>query len=84
MAIERIDNNRGYSKQNCRWATPKEQARNRRKNILVIFNGKSVSISVVAEQINMPYQMLWQRIRKHGWSIEDAVSIPKYHKHNKA
>lgn len=39
LQIDRIDNNKGYEKNNCRWVTPKENARNKRNNTWVTING---------------------------------------------
>lgn len=38
-SIERVDNNLGYCKSNCIWATNKEQGRNKRNNVVVFYNG---------------------------------------------
>ena len=50
MSIDRIDNNKGYSKENCRWATNKEQIDNRRNTYVFTINGKEYASSSEAEK----------------------------------
>lgn len=40
LTIDRIDNNKGYSPQNCRWVTRKTQQRNRRSNVYILYKGE--------------------------------------------
>ena len=75
-SIDRKNNGKGYFKDNCHWATRKQQQRNTRKNRLITFNGKNKCISEWAEEFNIHPRTLHNRIYKLGWSIEKALTIP--------
>lgn len=72
FSIERKDNNKGYSKDNCVWATAKEQANNRRNTFYLELGGEKIPISVFAKNNNISRSKIYQRIRS-GMSHSDAV-----------
>jgi len=74
--IDRIDNDKGYCKENCKWVTSKQNSRNKRNNCLILFDGKFKCIAAWAEETKVPYYVLHQRIYKYGWSAEKALTTP--------
>ena len=73
LTIDRIDNDKGYSPDNCRWTTSKIQNRNKRNTKFTnedIENIKKAGMNV--EQIR-------QRALKYRLTLEEAIKIPKYH-----
>ena len=64
-SIERIDNNGPYSRENCCWATRKEQSNNRRSTRYVKYEGRMWTLAHLAEHLGLPYQTLYHRV-KHG------------------
>lgn len=80
LSLDRIDNSLGYYKENCRWSTQKEQTRNTRKNVNIIFNGKTQCLSAWAEEYKISPGTLWCRIYKSNWTIERALMTPTKYK----
>ena len=72
--IERINNNGHYCKENCRWATLIEQARNRRDNVIVHYDNKKMTIPEWSEFIGINPRTLRARILFYNWPIEMALT----------
>lgn len=71
-SIERVDNEQGYSKENCKWATSSEQNRNKRNNVFVTIAGDTKSLAEWVEHSGISRHTLYGRI-KAGWREEDLL-----------
>ena len=71
-SIERINNNKGYSKNNCNWIPKKEECRNKQNS--VIYNGELASEA--SKRLKMSRWAIILRIRD-GWSLKRAFNTPK-------
>lgn len=74
--LERLDNSKGYSKDNCKWASTKEQARNTRQNVNLTHNGKTMCMMDWSKELNIPYPTIQDRVRR-GWSVDKVLTRRK-------
>ena len=74
LTIDRIDNSRGYSPDNCRWVSYKKQNNNKVCNLLITFCGETRTLAEWCEIKHLDYITTYYRIYKYHWEIEKAFS----------
>lgn len=82
MWLERVKNELGYSPENCRWSTPKQQQNHRTNNTLITHKGETLTVSSWAERLGVKRGVIALR-HWRGWSPEECLyGRPKYRAQN--
>lgn len=71
--LDRIDNSRGYYKENCRWVTRSTNLRNTSVNRKFLYEGVQLCVAEIAEMAGIPYHRAWSRLTKHGFTVEQTL-----------
>jgi len=76
LTIDRIDNNKGYSPDNCRWVDMKVQSNNTRRNNYLTARGRTQTLQQWCNELGFKsHQVVYGRLQR-GWSVEDALFTP--------
>lgn len=75
LTLERIDNNRGYGPDNCKWADWDTQNNNKQQSRKISYNGEIKTIDQWAKQFNINRSTLTHRLNK-GWTLKKAIETP--------
>lgn len=73
--LDRINVNGNYEPSNCRWATKLEQDNNKRGNVRLTLNGRTMTIAQWNRELGMSTATVQTRL-KRGWTVEEALTIP--------
>lgn len=74
LTLDRKNNDKGYSPDNCRWVTRLQQEYNKRNNILYNYAGIDMPLGMIAKLEDVKYGMLYRRVRQKGMSITEALA----------
>ena len=70
MSLERVDNSKGYSKENCKWATRKEQQLNKSTNLSATYEGRTWKVEELAGHLGLAYDTVRLRVASN-WPEAD-------------
>lgn len=73
-SLDRLDVNADYSPENCRWATPEEQAGNKRNTRYIALNGVTKTLMQWSKELGIPPKVIRQRLDRDGLTPEQALS----------
>lgn len=78
--LDRIDNNLGYSPENCRWADWNTQANNKENNLVFIYNNEAHTLKEWSRILGIKYTTLYLRIKKTKLTFEEAIQKDPFNK----
>ncbi len=76
LTIDRNNYDGMYEPGNCSWEDAKAQANNRSTNFVVEYKREEKTLKAWCEELNLPYQTVYARIKRYGWSIKEALEKP--------
>jgi len=77
MTLERLDNDKGYYPENCRWETRATQSRNKRNVLLVRYKGEDRLFCDVVADEGVSRKAVYQRYVTQGWTLERSIEVTK-------
>lgn len=77
FSLDRIDNDCGYNKDNCRWVPKNRQASHTRRSCIIEYDGKKQNLSDWARQLGIKRSTLAQRYYVYNWNIEKCLNFKR-------